>query len=96
MHLDFRVKEPLPGIDFDLGNNYAGNILVQRPNHRNDSLFFWGFEKEDGSLTAAAGERDTEPWAIWLQGGFVFRFGLSSQLGLMSLTARVARVCMGY
>ncbi|PSR78203.1 hypothetical protein PHLCEN_2v7535 [Hermanssonia centrifuga] len=63
--------EPLPGIDFDLGNNYAGNILVQRPNHRNDSLFFWGFEKEDGSLTAAAGERDTEPWAIWLQGGFV-------------------------
>ncbi|THG96679.1 hypothetical protein EW026_g5196 [Hermanssonia centrifuga] len=76
----FQVTDSLPGIGFDLGNNYAGNIGVQRPHHTQDSLFFWGFEKENGSLTAAAGDRDTEPWAIWLQGGP----GTSSLYGLFS------------
>ncbi|PSR78206.1 hypothetical protein PHLCEN_2v7538 [Hermanssonia centrifuga] len=76
----FQVEDPLPDINFSLGNNYAGNILVQRPNHPNDSVFFWGFEKENGSLTAAAGEREIEPWAIWLQGGP----GSSSLYGLLT------------
>ena len=63
---DFQVNDSLPGISFDLGNNYAGNIGVQRPNHPNDTLFFWGFEKENGSLSNI---NSTEPWGIWLNGG---------------------------
>jgi carboxypeptidase D len=68
---DFRVTEKLPGIDFDLGNHYAGNIAVQRPNHPNNTLFFWAFEHQNGSLTAPSGQNDDAPWAIWLQGGCV-------------------------
>lgn len=68
---DFQVTEELPGITFALPNNYAGNIKVQRPNHDNDTLFFWGFEHAEGSLTAAAGENQDAPWAVWLQGGCV-------------------------
>jgi carboxypeptidase D len=44
---------------------------VERRGFPNDTLFFWGFEKENGSLTVHAGERENEPWAIWLNGGFV-------------------------
>lgn len=68
---DFKVTEELPGVTFALPNNYAGNIKVQRPNHDNDTLFFWGFEHAEGSLTAAAGENEDAPWAVWLQGGCV-------------------------
>ena len=67
---DFQVNNNQLDLNFDPGNNYAGNIGVQRANHQNDTLFFWAFEKESGSLTAAAGDRSTEPWAIWLQGGY--------------------------
>ena len=56
---------------FDLLNNYAGNVNVERSGHPNNTLFFWAFEHEEGSLTAAAGQNDTVPWAIWLQGGYV-------------------------
>jgi carboxypeptidase D len=68
---DFQVTEPLPNVTFDVGRQWAGNIAVDRPGFPNDTLFFWGFEKENGSLTAAAGERETEPWGIWLNGGYV-------------------------
>ena len=64
------MTTPLPGVDFELGNNYAGNIGVQRPDHPDNSLFFWGFEHSNGSLTAAPGSQDDVPWAIWLQGGY--------------------------
>lgn len=67
--LDFQVTEQLPNVTFDLGRNWAGNIPVNRTNHPNDTLFFWAFEKENGSLTANAGERANEPWGIWLNGG---------------------------
>lgn len=63
------MAEPLPNVTFPLNNNWAGNIRVNRDGHPNDTLFFWGFEKEKGSLTAAAHERSDEPWAIWLNGG---------------------------
>ena len=66
---DFQVTQPLPNVTWDLGRNWAGNIPVNRAEHPNNTLFFWGFEKENGSLTAAAGERSDEPWAIWLNGG---------------------------
>ncbi|KAI0798571.1 Alpha/Beta hydrolase protein [Irpex lacteus] len=61
----FQVKHPLPNVSFPLGRNWAGNLPVGRPNQPNDTLFFWGFEKENGSFTA----NSTEPWGIWLNGG---------------------------
>lgn len=67
--IDFQVTDPLPGINFTLGNNYAGNIAVQRPQFPDDTLFFWGFETSPGSLTAPAGQSNDQPWAVWLQGG---------------------------
>lgn len=70
---DFKVTATLPGVNFTLPNNYAGNIKVQRLNHDNDTLFFWGFEHAEGSLAAAAGENQDAPWAVWLQGGCVAR-----------------------
>ncbi|TCD69154.1 hypothetical protein EIP91_008631 [Steccherinum ochraceum] len=75
----FQVTSPLPNISFDLGRNWAGNIPVGRANSPNDTLFFWAFEKDNGSLTAAAGELNDEPWGIWLNGGP----GSSSMLGMM-------------
>ncbi|TDL15660.1 alpha/beta-hydrolase [Rickenella mellea] len=76
----FQVTDKLPNVTWDLGRNWAGNIAVNRPGHPNDTLFFWAFEKENGSLTAAANERGGEPWGIWLNGGP----GESSLVGLMS------------
>lgn len=69
------MTEPLPNVTFDLGRNWAGNIPVGRPDHPNNTLFFWAFETNNGSLTAAANENEDEPWGIWLNGGYV----LSSQ-----------------
>ncbi|KZT07258.1 alpha/beta-hydrolase [Laetiporus sulphureus 93-53] len=75
----FEVKESLPNVTWNLGRSFAGNIGVQRAGHPNDTLFFWGFEKESGSLTATAGDRSDEPWGIWLNGGP----GAASTLGLL-------------
>lgn len=62
------MTEKLPNITWTLPRNFAGNIAVNRSGHANDTLFFWGFEKSNGSLTAAAHET-SEPWGIWLNGG---------------------------
>lgn len=56
----------LPNVTFDIGNQYAGNLPVQRGT--NLSLFFWGAESKLGSLTAPAGTNN-DPWNIWLNGG---------------------------
>ncbi|KZP30619.1 alpha beta-hydrolase [Athelia psychrophila] len=78
----FEVTDPLPNITWcpprTLPRSFAGNMPVQRAGHPNDTLFFWGFEKENGSLTASAHERLDEPWGIWLNGGP----GSSSMAGL--------------
>lgn len=73
----FEVKQQsLPNITFSLdGRSFAGNIPVQRAGHPNDTLFFWAFEKQSGSLTDPG---NTEPWGIWLNGGP----GSSSMFGL--------------
>ena len=63
------MTSALPNVTFPLGRSFAGNLPVNRPGHPNDTLFFVGFEKSNGSLTAPAGERDDEPWGIWLNGG---------------------------
>jgi carboxypeptidase D len=75
----FQVTDQLPNVTWNLPRNWAGNIAVQRAGHPNDTLFFWAFEKENGSLTAGANERLDEPWGIWLNGGP----GSSSMLGLL-------------
>lgn len=54
-----------------LPRSFAGNIPVNRAGHKNDTLFFWGFEREggNGTLTAPADANNTDPWILWLQGG---------------------------
>jgi len=74
----FQVTEPLPNITFPIGRSWAGNIPVNRPNHPNNTLFFWAWEKQNGSLTANTTDNADEPWGIWLNGGP----GSSSMLGL--------------
>ena len=69
--VDFLVKEPLPNVTFPLSRSFAGSITVNRTSHPNDTLFFWAFESEHGSLTADAHELSDKPWAVWLNGGYV-------------------------
>lgn len=71
LSLDFLVKDSLPNVTFPVPRSFAGNVAVNRENHANDTLFFWAFETQNGSLTAAADERSDVPWAIWLNGGWV-------------------------
>ncbi|TBU47608.1 alpha/beta-hydrolase [Dichomitus squalens] len=73
----FQVTGPLPNVTWALPRSFAGNIPVNRPDHPNNTLFFWAFEHENGSLTAGADERTDVPWGIWLNGGP----GSSSLLG---------------
>ncbi|KAH9913998.1 alpha/beta-hydrolase [Epithele typhae] len=79
----FEVTEPLPGVNFALPRSFAGNVDVDRAGHPNNTLFFWAFERENGSLTASAGDRGDEPWGIWLNGGP----GSSSMFGLRTKLA---------
>ncbi|OSD00457.1 alpha/beta-hydrolase [Trametes coccinea BRFM310] len=77
----FEVTDALPGIpSAGLPRSFAGNIPVDRPGHPNDTLFFWGFERQgaNGTLTAPANPNNTEPWILWIQGGP----GSSGMLGL--------------
>ncbi|OAX36451.1 alpha/beta-hydrolase [Rhizopogon vinicolor AM-OR11-026] len=72
----FQVTERLPNVTWPLARNWAGNIPVQREGHPNDTLFFWAFESQKGSLTSTSTD---EPWGIWLNGGP----GSSSMVGLL-------------
>lgn len=58
--LDFLVNGTLTNVSFPLPRSFAGSIPVNRPSHPNNTLFFWGFEKSNGSLTRAANDNDTE------------------------------------
>ena len=68
---DYEVMDPLPNVTWTMPRSFAGSVSVNRDNHPNNTLFFYAFEREDGSLTAADGGRTDEPWVIWLNGGWV-------------------------
>ncbi|KAJ7240373.1 Alpha/Beta hydrolase protein [Mycena haematopus] len=74
----FEVTGLPPNLTSGLSRSFAGNVGVNRVNHPNATLFFWAFEKVNGSLTGSAAS--TDPWIIWLNGGP----GSSSLLGLMT------------
>lgn len=76
----FQVTETLPNVTEPISRNFAGNIPVNRAGHPNNTLFFWAFEKQNGSLTSSVGENSDEPFLIWLNGGP----GSSSLVGLMT------------
>ncbi|KIK64583.1 hypothetical protein GYMLUDRAFT_981785 [Collybiopsis luxurians FD-317 M1] len=76
----FEVTDSLPNVTKPIARNFAGNVGVNRAGHPNNTLWFWAFEREEGSITAGAGEREDEPWLIWLNGGP----GSSSLVGLMT------------
>ncbi|KAJ6555139.1 alpha/beta-hydrolase [Mycena vulgaris] len=73
----FEVTGPLPNVTKPLARSFAGNVGVNRAGHPNATLFFWAFEKTNGSLTGSSAD---DPWIIWLNGGP----GASSLLGLMT------------
>jgi hypothetical protein len=64
--LDFEVTAALPNVTGPIARSFAGNVGVNRANHPNATLFFWAFEKANGTLTDSAS--DTDPWIIWLNG----------------------------
>lgn len=66
---DFEVKDHLPNVTVPLTRSFAGNVPVNRAGHTNDTIFFWAFEKKNGSLTVPANKSNTDPWVIWIQGG---------------------------
>ncbi|KAF9525356.1 Alpha/Beta hydrolase protein [Crepidotus variabilis] len=75
----FKVNDKLPNVTFPITQSYAGNLPVNRAGHPNDTLFFWGFEKSPGSLSAPLTTSNGQPWGIWLNGGP----GSSSLYGLL-------------
>ncbi|KAJ7720800.1 alpha/beta-hydrolase [Mycena metata] len=62
----FEVTDPLENVTWPLPRNWAGSISTQTVGNANNTAFFWGFEKTNGSLTDG---NSTQPWMIWLAGG---------------------------
>ncbi|KAJ6511202.1 alpha/beta-hydrolase [Mycena sanguinolenta] len=74
----FEVTGQLPNVTGPIARSFAGNVGVNRADHPNATLFFWAFERANGTLTGSAA--DTDPWMIWLNGGP----GSSSMIGIMT------------
>ncbi|KAF5377778.1 hypothetical protein D9757_008056 [Collybiopsis confluens] len=82
----FEVTDPLPNVTFPISRSFAGNLPVDRAGHPNDTLFFWAFEHEEGSLTS---ESKTEPWGIWLNGGSYDMIKLMNSVSYLSTALRM-------
>ncbi|KAF7361130.1 Carboxypeptidase [Mycena sanguinolenta] len=74
----FEVTGQLPNVTGPIARSFGGNVGVNRADHPNATLFFWAFEKANGTLTGSPA--DTDPWMIWLNGGP----GSSSMIGMMT------------
>ncbi|KAF7337172.1 Carboxypeptidase [Mycena venus] len=62
----FEVTDPLENVTWPLPRNWAGSISTRTVGRENNTAFFWGFEKTNGSLIDT---NSTEPWMIFLAGG---------------------------
>ncbi|KAJ6483116.1 alpha/beta-hydrolase [Mycena sanguinolenta] len=62
----FEVTDPPENVTWPLPRNWAGSISTRTVGNENNTAFFWGFEKTNGSLTDT---NSTEPWMIFLAGG---------------------------
>lgn len=65
------MTQKLPNVTWNAERSFAGNLPVQRTGHPNNTLFFLGFEKSQGSLTAPLSPSNQQPWGIWLNGGWI-------------------------
>ncbi|KAJ7048643.1 alpha/beta-hydrolase [Mycena amicta] len=62
----FEVTDALENVTWPLPRNWAGSISTRTVGSTNNTAFFWGFEKSNGSLTDTT---NAAPWMIWLAGG---------------------------
>ncbi|KAJ4480940.1 alpha/beta-hydrolase [Lentinula aciculospora] len=62
----FEVADPLPNVTWSSPRSFAGSISTETPNMPNNTLFFWGFEHLNGSITST---NSSDPWMIYLAGG---------------------------
>ncbi|KAJ3981145.1 alpha/beta-hydrolase [Lentinula detonsa] len=62
----FEVVNPLPNVTWTSPRSFAGSISTETPGMPNNTLFFWGFEKINGSITSM---NSSDPWMIYLAGG---------------------------
>ncbi|KAJ3761692.1 alpha/beta-hydrolase, partial [Lentinula raphanica] len=62
----FEVAESLPNVTWNSPRSFAGSISTETPEMPNNTLFFWGFEKFNGSITM---KNSSDPWMIYLAGG---------------------------
>lgn len=46
--------------------SFAGSISTETPDMPNNTLFFWGFETFNGSITST---NSSDPWVVYLAGG---------------------------
>ncbi|KAK7018469.1 carboxypeptidase [Favolaschia claudopus] len=82
----FEVTGSLPNVTGPIARSFAGNVGVNRADHPNATLFFWGFEKTNGSLTRDASANETDPWMIWLNGQCSYSLPLRFANGPLQVT----------
>ncbi|KAJ3868604.1 alpha/beta-hydrolase [Lentinula novae-zelandiae] len=62
----FEVVDSLPNVTWTSPRSFAGSISTETPDMPNNTLFFWGFETFNGSITST---NSSDPWVVYLAGG---------------------------